>query len=136
MLFSNKLSPIIIASVIFLSACGSNSTNQNQMRTPAVPQKLTIEFATNPASIQPGNEAQLIAHVSKGSEPVKDASVEMEVWRDGDDKHDMMKATPDNKGAYTAMKTFEKAGSYHATIHTSTSEIHQMPTFNFQVGSP
>lgn len=126
--------PLILLSVLIstlaLSACGADRTPPQGS---VLPQKLTIDFATNPSEIRAGTKAQLIARVSRANQPVKDAVVEMEMWREGETKHETIKATPDGKGAYTVNKTFAEAGTYHVTLHTTTSEIHQMPTVDFQV---
>ncbi|MFC4766345.1 FixH family protein [Effusibacillus consociatus] len=132
MSFAKMLCPFVLAGLVALPGCGSNQ--EDHSRHADHPQKLTIEFTTNPKEIQPGKEVELIARVSKGSEPVKDADVDLEIWRDGTEKHEMLETKPDKKGAYHLKKTFPEAGLYHVTIHTTTSEIHQMPTVDFQVG--
>lgn len=131
----NLLLVAVLASITLLTACASKGQNEMNDHTGMdMPQKLTIEFSSNPSAVMLGQEVELLEHVSKKGEPVKDASVEMEIWRDGDQQHEKVKAAADQKGNYIVKKTFNQAGLYHATLHTTTSEIHQMPTKDFQVG--
>ncbi|GAX91552.1 hypothetical protein EFBL_3242 [Effusibacillus lacus] len=135
MIYKQKIFTILLASILLVTGCGGKNSDNNKEQPRTAPQKLTIQFVTDPKEIQVGQETKLIATVAKGAEPVKDADVEMEIWRDGEEQHQKLKAAPDNKGGYVTKQTFAAAGSYHATIHTTTSEIHQMPTFDFQVGA-
>jgi hypothetical protein len=96
------------------------------------PQKLTIALQTQPTPVRVGQPATLVATVKAGEKHVDDAEVEFEVWQ-GDGPHETLKAKAAGEGAYQAEKTFAKAGTYSVTIHTTTRELHQMPTVQLEV---
>ncbi|MFC4767025.1 FixH family protein [Effusibacillus consociatus] len=93
--------------MILLSACAWHE-NQNHGTDHNTPIKLTNDFSTKPQMIPVGNEAQLIAYVTKQGKPVNDATIEMELWRDGDQDHEKLKATGEQAGNYTVKKGLPK----------------------------
>ncbi|WP_018130608.1 FixH family protein [Effusibacillus pohliae] len=128
----------VVPSIVLLTACASqgNTGHHNDHQTGMdVPQKLTIEFSTDPNPVVVNQAARLIEHVSQNGQPIADATIEMEIWREGDSQHEKVKAAADQNGAYVVQKTFGQAGHYHVTLHTTARGVHQMPTKDFQVES-
>ncbi|KEO82291.1 FixH family protein [Tumebacillus flagellatus] len=113
-----------------LTGCGSQKTEPLPAK-PAVP---TIVFATNPTPLHVNQEGSLTATVTVNTDPVKQATVEFEIWGDSDAaNHEKLPAASDDNGHYSIKKTFAKADIYHVTIHTTTRDVHTMPTVEFQV---
>ncbi|WP_161780717.1 FixH family protein [Tumebacillus flagellatus] len=125
----------VALSSILLTACGGEMDHDHMMmhETNGTVKKMDISFETNPQSLAVNQEGTLKANVSAGGKPVSDATVEIETWADGDNNHETTKGKSDKQGGYTVQKKFNKAGKYHATVHVTTSELHQMPTFEFTV---
>ena len=116
-----------------LAGCADKQSEHEHMNHGTVkPQKLTIEMQTAPQPVRVGQQAQLKAVVKAGETAVKDADVEFEVWK-GEGAHETLKAKAAGDGTYTAEKTFAEAGAHSVTIHTTTSELHQMPTVQVEV---
>ncbi|MFD2169936.1 FixH family protein [Tumebacillus lipolyticus] len=125
---------VAVSAIVAMTSvgCGSDQAQDpHQAHGSNAPQKLTINFATNPSPVKVGEEAELVANISQGDAKVEDAKVEFEIWR-GEEKHETLKATGKD-GVYSLKKSFAEAGKYQVTIHTTTKEIHQMPTVSFEV---
>ncbi|WP_157729355.1 FixH family protein [Tumebacillus algifaecis] len=113
--------------------CGTNGADEHENHQGAnVPQKLTITFATNPTPAKTGGETELVATIAQVGKPVQGAKVEFEIWQ-GEEAHETLEAHAGKDGAYSVKKTFTKPGTYQVTIHTTTKELHQMPTETFEV---
>lgn len=133
----NLKNGVLICSVLALmfgTACGSEP-EQKQGTTTNTPVKLDIKFSTTPSAVPQGKAVQLTTKIAQNGSPVLDAEVGMEVWREGDtqEQHEIVPATMAADGQYIAQKSFAKAGLHHVTVHVTTPDIHQMPTFDFQV---
>jgi len=123
-----------VLALLFTSACGSEP-EQKQGTTINKPVKLDIQFSTTPSPVPAGQEVQLNSQIAQNGTPVTNAEVALEVWREGDtaEQHEIVPATKSADGQYVAKKSFAKAGLHHVTVHVTTPDIHQMPTFDFQV---
>ena len=75
----------------------------------------------------------LTARITLESQPVNDADVEFEIWKEGADAHETVKPTVEAAGRYTTRKTFDQPGLYHVMIHTTARGLHQMPTHDLTV---
>nr|WP_027417177.1 FixH family protein [Aneurinibacillus terranovensis] len=94
-----------------------------------------VSFSTTPASVQTGQPVKLIGTVKAGEKPVNDAEMKMEIWRDGESRHEMFDTVPvpDQQGHYALTRTFNKAGTYYVMLHTNANHMHIMPTATFTV---
>lgn len=123
--------------LILMTACNQDNTgHENHQNTPQIPgsQKLTLSFQANPAQPDPGQSVELQATVIDGNQPVTDARVELEVWKKGNKKHDMLPAKHSEKGIYKATATYQEEGEYLVIVHVTTPMVHQMIDSKFQVG--
>ncbi|MBL0388209.1 FixH family protein [Tumebacillus sp. ITR2] len=122
---------LVPALALTLTGCSASQKTEPIPAKPAVP---VIVFNTNPAPLHVNQEGNLIATVTVNNDPVKKATVEFEIWGDSDTaQHEKIPATGDDQGHYSLKKSFAKADTYHVTIHTTTAELHTMPTMDFQV---
>lgn len=128
------------AMTVISTGCSSNNGgsggemqhNNNQTTY----KKMTIDLSTNPTAPVSGQEVQLMAHITRENQPVTDAKVEMEFWRDGDTtEHTKLPAQGGKDGNYTLTHKLTEAGKYKVIIHTTAGGIHQMPTKEFSVQS-
>lgn len=138
---------ILLLSLTVLTACGSSGqqsvgqSNKDQTETMNMNMDTdqanlySIEFSTDPAEIHAGQEIKLIEKVSQKGKPITDATVEMEIWRDGEKNHKMVPSSGGQDGNYNVYQSFPDAGTYHVTLHTTANTIHQMPTKELQVQS-
>ncbi|MCX7569662.1 FixH family protein [Tumebacillus sp. DT12] len=114
------------------TGCGAQPKDEHMNHKAVQPQKLTITLQTEPEAPRVGEKTELIASVKAGEEPVTDADVELEIWQ-GDGPHETVQATAAGDGSYKAATQFAKGGRYEVQIHTTTSELHQMPTVTVEV---
>ncbi|PWK06995.1 FixH family protein [Tumebacillus permanentifrigoris] len=123
---------LLLAPALALALMGCSSTKTEPL--PAKPSVPVIVFKTNPEPMLVNQAGDLTATVMVNSDPVKKATVEFEIWEEGNNTpHETIPAQGDDKGHYTVHKSFAKATTYQVTIHTTTEEIHTMPTMNFTV---
>lgn len=126
------IAPLLIAAAIASAGCGSSAEHEHHGTSTTKPVKLTIDFTTAPSPAKAGAEAELLATIARAGEPVPDAKVEFEIWQ-GEGAHETVDAKAEGDGRYTLKKTFTQPGTYQVTIHTTTKELHQMPTMKFEV---
>lgn len=124
----------LVVSSMMLTACGGGMDHEKmQNMSSGEMQKMDISFQTNPSPLVANQQGTLTALVKMGDKPATDVKVEIETWADGESKHDKEEAVSDKKGGYSIKKTFPKPGTYHAVLHTTSSDLHQMPTVDFEV---
>ncbi|TCP58001.1 YtkA-like protein [Tumebacillus sp. BK434] len=128
------IAALLTAAALATAGCGTDGgTDHAQHGTGTTkPQKLNIEFTTTPSPAKAGAEAELVATIARAGEPVTDAKVEFEIWQ-GEGAHETLNVKGGNDGRYALKKTFTTPGTYQVTIHTTTKELHQMPTVSFEV---
>ncbi|GAA0432974.1 FixH family protein [Lentibacillus halophilus] len=77
-----------------------------------------------PDTIQANEEVTLIAHLQKGNKPFTSASVKLEYWKSGQEKHNFIETEESEKGKYQANVTFDDPGNYTVKVHFKKEEIH------------
>lgn len=81
-----------------------------------------------------GEENDLLVHVSLHDEPLTNARVRYEIWRDGDDKHEWLDAEEIAPGEYVTTHTFKEPGSYQLQIHVEDEQdLHEHVEFSLEV---
>jgi hypothetical protein len=116
-----KLRFFLLMMLLFVSAC---SSNKQQSENTAI---ITVDLSYQPQQIKVGEETTLQALVKQGEELVADAQdVQFEVWKDGQQKHDMVVAESKGKGVYSAVKQFQDSGKYHVMYHVTARGMHSM----------
>lgn len=107
---------------LFTSACKpkSEQSPKKQMEAPAAA-KLDVSFKVIPENPVPNMAPTLQAIVKKDDKAVTDATVDLEVWKDGMKNHQMIKATHSKDGIYNAESTLKDAGDYKVIVHVTTS---------------
>jgi hypothetical protein len=75
-------------------------------------------FSTN-------KEETLKTTIKHEGSPLLGARVRYEVIADDGSTPEWIEAKEDTNGSYSAIKTFNKAGSYHVQIHVNKDEIHE-----------
>ncbi|KPC77568.1 hypothetical protein ADL26_02190 [Thermoactinomyces vulgaris] len=121
-----------------LTACQTNTkqTQHHQHHTQTTQStQLNITFQTDPAHPDKDKPVKLISHITADKQPVEDAKVEFEVWKQGA-KHQMIAAQKTKGGVYQATHTFKEEGQHVAVVHVTTPATHQMINATFVVGNP
>jgi hypothetical protein len=127
---------LVAAALLLATGCAGTSDGHDASQHTghnAAPQKVTIDWQPAPAEPKAGQAVAITAKLTLENQPVNDAEVEFEVWKEGSEAHEMLKPTADQQGRYTTRKTFDQPGLYHVTIHTTAKGLHQMPTRDLQV---
>ncbi|MFD2673478.1 FixH family protein [Marinicrinis sediminis] len=133
---------MILSALLVLSACGDNGNQENShndMRSTTPPKQviLDVELTVNPDVLQPGDSAELQASVKLEGEAVEDADeVRFEVWKHGEEDHEMIEGQHLGEGVYGISYTFEEEAHYYAVSHVTARDTHRMPKKAITVGSP
>lgn len=81
-----------------------------------------------PDSPQKGKSTVITGHVmdAKGN-PVTGAEVEFEIWKEGNNKHQYVKAEEKKNGEYIKIFTFPETGTYHVQLHVEkpSKKLHE-----------
>jgi len=68
-------------------------------------------------------DGKLMVHLQKGEEPLSEAKVRFEVWKD-DGKHQYIDAKEGKQGEYTAEFKANSTGTYTVNVHYEKGELH------------
>jgi YtkA-like len=85
---------------------------------------VSIEFEKN-ETITADNEIALSAKIQNESQPLTDAIVIFEVWKEDDGEHEYIDAIEERNGEYKARYTFPSQGTYKVKVHVNKEEIHE-----------
>ncbi|MBB3906392.1 FixH family protein [Anoxybacteroides rupiense] len=115
--------------VLLISACGQ--TKDQSADEPAI---LDVKIdVKSPIELQKKTEIACI--VTYGKEKVNDADeVKFEIWKQGNDQHEMISAKSKGNGKYAIEKTFTEAGTYSVVAHVTARNMHNMPKTDVIVG--
>jgi hypothetical protein len=116
-----------------LTACNQASRKPHHEASTPTPIQLKVSFQSNPNHPEANQPTLLSASVQSNTAPVKDAEVELEVWKEGQ-KHQMLSTKQNKAGVYSTKHTFTQAGTYQVVVHVMTPNIHQMITGVVNVG--
>lgn len=131
-----KLSFLFLAFVlIVLAACG-NDENENADTNLDELVPLEVEPFEVPEEADVDETIELKAGVIYGDEDVTDADeVVYEVWEEGDQENsEMIDATNNEDGTYTAETSFDHDGLFHVQVHVTARDLHTMPKKEVTVG--
>ncbi len=121
--------------LVILAGCSTNKEDSKN-HTDTVPEMIEVALTT-PETIAKNEEVTIEAHVTQGDENVEDASeVKFEIWKSGEDEHDMLEGEHQGDGVYAVHQTFTEDGTYYVVSHVTARDMHIMPKKEFVVGSP
>ncbi|MED3563952.1 FixH family protein [Bacillus xiapuensis] len=116
-----------------LAGC-SDQSGLNTSNSSDTPQEVKVAIKFVPETITANQNAKIEAIVTQGKEKVSDADeVKFEIWKSGQDKHEMLNAKNEGKGIYSITKTFKDEGQYYVTAHVTARDMHTMPNQKFTV---
>ncbi|WP_047980290.1 FixH family protein [Ornithinibacillus contaminans] len=70
-------------------------------------------------------EVTLTSHIQLNDEPVSDAKVQFEIWKEGAEKHEYVDASEAEAGEYTVDYTFPEPGDYNLQLHFRKDDMHE-----------
>ncbi|WP_407271003.1 FixH family protein [Radiobacillus sp. PE A8.2] len=124
---------ISIALITFVAACGNNQNSEEENQE--IPEIVEVDIQVDPEHPELNEEVTISALVTQGDENVDDAQeVMFEVWKDGQEDHEMIEASHDENGVYAISKSFDEAGNYTVISHVTARDMHTMPNIDFTVG--
>ncbi|MDF0728383.1 FixH family protein [Cytobacillus sp. S13-E01] len=125
-----KLSFLFFSIFIVLIGCSGEVQNTGEVHF------IEVEIQT-PEKIEPNEEIEISAFVTQGEEEVNDANeVKFEIWKNGQEDHEMVEGNHKGEGIYSITKTFDKDGIYSVVAHVTARDMHSMPKKEFVVGDP
>ncbi|WP_141540272.1 FixH family protein [Bacillus cereus] len=126
---------IITLFIAMLALAGCNTKKEDTTKKEKL-EEVKVAVQTNPKEIKPNEKTEVQALVTQGKEKVTDADdVKFEIWKDGDEKHEMLNGKHKGKGVYAVEKTFPSDGVYHVIAHTNARDMHVMPEEKIAVGN-
>lgn len=108
------------------------ATTHNHSHTSTSTQ-LDITFQSSPDHPGKNQPVELKSVITAEKKPFTNAQVEYEVWKQGE-KHEMVKASHQANGIYTAAKNFPQDGKFHVIVHVTAPGIHQMISGSVVIG--
>jgi hypothetical protein len=124
--------------LLVLTSCDNNNNKGhiNHNDTNGSVLAFTFDVEVIPENPSPSSEVTFRAIATKDGKKIDGAaSVKFEVWIDGEEEHNMLKATYINDGTYEVSTSFAEEGSYHLIYHINDIDgIHHMDQLDFTVG--
>ncbi|MCZ2259591.1 FixH family protein [Sporosarcina sp. G11-34] len=89
-----------------------------------------------PEGIEADSEQLLHVQLELDAEPLEDANVRYEIWREGNpEKHEWVDAEESTSGEYSASYTFLESDTYTVVIHVEDDEeLHEHSEYEIKVG--
>ena len=116
-----------------LTGC-SNQSGSQESGNNQVPKMVEVSIKTIPQTIIINKSAKIEAIVTQGNEKVADAiEVKFEIWKSGQNKHEMLEGKNAGNGVYSINRTFQADGKYFVTAHVTARDMHVMPNQEFTV---
>lgn len=120
----NKLimAGLVVSCMIASSGCKPKSEQaqkEEPMKAPAAA-KLDVSFKVIPEQPVPNMTPTLQATVKQNNIAITDAIVDLEVWKDGTKEHQIVKASNNKDGTYTADSPLTDTGDYKVIVHVNT----------------
>lgn len=110
---------------VMLAACSQKEEK------PAI---LNVKIETK-SPIDVNKATEIACFVTYGNEKVDDADeVKFEIWKQGSEQHEMLKAKHQGNGKYAITKTFTEIGAYSIVAHVTARNMHNMPKVDVVVG--
>jgi hypothetical protein len=125
----------LLLGILLLFGMLTGCSNQSDTTPGKEPQMVDVAIKFVPEKINPNEEAKIEAVVTQGKDKVSDANeVKFEIWKTGQDQHEMIEGKNEGKGVYSVKKTFSESGNYFVTAHVTARNLHTMPNKEFTVG--
>lgn len=130
-----KLFLIITLLNLILIGC-SASNEKDQTADDEMREMIEVDLQV-PEKANSNEEVEIRAHVTQGEENVEDAyEVKFEIWKSGEDHHDMIDSKHSKDGVYPITYTFKEDGIYYIISHVTARGMHNMPKKEIIVGNP
>ncbi|OEH91555.1 FixH family protein [Bacillus solimangrovi] len=130
-----KLLVVLFSALLVISGCAQEK--QESSSEEEVPVRLDVAIELPSDDIQLEQEVTIKAIVSQGDEMVEDADdVKFEIWKSGQDEHEMIDGNNVGGGEYNVSKSFTEEGTYYVIAHVTARKMHTMPKQEFVVGNP
>lgn len=125
---------VLMLGLFTLAGCSSQSA-QNPSAQNGVVTPIDVTFSTQPASpVKSGEKVKIIVTVKQNNQLVEDAaSVKFEIWKDQQEKHDMVVAKLGLTGDYFVERTFDASGTYFVMYHVTARDMHKMKQMELKV---
>lgn len=115
---------LAITLMMLITGC---STEQPAPAKVEMPLPINVSFQVDPMLLKTGEVATIQVEVKQGDELVEDADeVEFEIWKENQEKHDMVPAENKGEGVYSIMERFHDPGTYFIMYHVTARDMHSM----------
>lgn len=130
----NALSSIFVIAVILLGTLIGCSKENEEKQVSEELKHLEVEIVAD-EKIELNKEVEIACLVTYGDEKVTDADeVKFEIWKQGEEKHEMITGEHQGDGKYAVTKTFTEAEKYSVVAHVTARSMHNMPKKEIMVG--
>ncbi|MCT2536502.1 FixH family protein [Aquibacillus koreensis] len=122
-----KLKRAIVVMFLFIlivAACDNTTENKEDFLGEVV----EVEIELEPETPRVNTDTTIKAIVTQGKDKVNDANeVIFEVWKEGQEDHEMIEASNQGDGIYSITKQFKTEGNYFVVSHVTARDMHVMP---------
>ncbi|MFZ3576923.1 FixH family protein [Virgibacillus sp. DJP39] len=105
----------------------SNSNQEHQHHATT-----TIDLQ-KPEKLIQNESSKFVAIITHKENPLDNANVRVELWKDGTKKHNYVDLVEDKAGHYIKELKLEGKGTYHITVHVEKEEIHSHKEYKVEV---
>jgi hypothetical protein len=124
-----KLVMIVIAGLLLLAA---GCETGEQSLEPAAPIDVTLNIQPKEPTFHENTTFSVT--VTQNGALVDDAKeVRFELWKEGQEPHEMIPATRQGEGVYAVQKAFSEPGTYYVMYHVTARDFHNMKKQAFTV---
>jgi hypothetical protein len=92
-----------------------------------------VDFHFEPAEAKANQRTTLTVHIAKDNQPLTQATVQFEYWKNGDKKHQFVAAGEKNAGDYAAQADLSSPGKYTVKVHVEKGTIHDHKEYTISV---
>ncbi|MBA2872739.1 hypothetical protein HNQ85_003051 [Anoxybacillus calidus] len=126
------LAALVLMIIIgILSSCAQKNEENEEAEELAF---LDVKIQTE-EKIELNKETEIACLVTYGKEKVTDADeVKFEIWKNGEENHEMLLGEHRGEGKYSVKKTFTEPGTYSIVAHVTARSMHNMPKKEITVG--
>ncbi len=118
---------IIAILCLFLTACSTEQPAPSKPTESEIPLPLSVSFHVEPMLLKTEEVATIQVEVKQGDKLIEDANqVEFEIWKENQEKHDIVPAENKGKGVYSIMERFHDPGTYFIMYHVTARDMHTM----------
>lgn len=83
--------------------------------------------------LKANEKTNLSVWIEEAGQPLTQAEIRFEIWKEGEEKHDFIDASEAGDGVYKAERTFAESGTYQMNVHVTKDSLHEHQMYTITV---